>query len=344
MKLPADKLARQLASGLAPVYFVSGDAPLLVGEAIDAIRLAARSQGYDERESHSADARFDWAKLRGGLDNLSLFGSRKIVEVRLTTGKPGQQGSAAIIDWVAAPPADILLILSAPKLDGSTARSKWAQTLADSAVAVVANDPPLEHLPAWVAGRMRSAGLAFDPDAAEMLAALVEGNLLAAQQEINKLELLADGQKITADSVRASVADGARFDIYDLGDAAVGQDVTRATHIVYGLRAEGTAPALVMWQLAREVLMLLTIWGRMSQGESLARAMAGVRIWNNRKPLVTRAMRNHNDASMRTLVACAALTDRIVKGAHPGQPWPALLELVTLLAQPRAPLPSGHST
>ncbi len=269
MKLPADKLARQLASGLAPVYFVSGDAPLLVGEAIDAIRLAARREGYDERESYAADSRFDWAKLRGGLGNLSLFGSRKIVEVRLTTGKPGQQGSAAIIDWVTEPPPDTLFILSAPKLDGATARSKWAQTLADSAVAVVANDPPVEHLPRWVAARMRSAGLTFDPDAAEMLAALVEGNLLAAQQEINKLALLADGQKITAESVRASVADGARFDVYDLGDAAVGQDIARATHIVYGLRAEGTAPALVMWQLAREVLMLLTIWGRMGQGDSL---------------------------------------------------------------------------
>jgi DNA polymerase-3 subunit delta len=339
VKLTADKINQQLSKGLSPIYFISGEDPLLAGEVADAIRAEARRQGYDERESHSADAKFDWVSLRAGLDNLSLFASRKIVEIRITTGKPGREGGAAIVELVANPPPDTLFIITAPKVD---AKTKWVKTLESDAVWIAIRALPPEQLPGWLAGRMRTAGLSFDEDALEILAARVEGNLLAAQQEINKLVLLAEGQQITADVVRQSVADGARFDVFQLADAAVGQDAPRAIRILYGLQNEGIAPALTLWALAREASQLVSIWTKVEQGTPLGRAMSEARIWNTRQPLLSRALSNHDERSVRRLAAKAGLTDRIVKGASPGQPWNALLELVLCLAQPRQAKLAGY--
>jgi DNA polymerase-3 subunit delta len=339
VKLTADKINQQLSKGLSPIYFISGEDPLLAGEVADAIRAEARRQGYDERESHSADAKFDWTSLRAGLDNLSLFASRKIVEIRLTTGKPGREGGAAIVELVANPPPDTLFIITAPKVD---AKTKWVKTLESDAVWIAIRTLTPEQLPGWLAGRMRAAGLSFDEAALEILAARVEGNLLAAQQEINKLVLLVEGQQITAEVVRQSVADGARFDVFQLADAAVGQDAPRAIRILYGLQKEGVAPALTLWALAREVNQLVSLWSRVEQGTPLGRAMNEARILNNRQPILSKALSSHDERSVRRLAAKAGLTDRIVKGGSPGQPWNALLELVLCLAQPRQAKLAGY--
>ncbi|MCP4002437.1 MAG: DNA polymerase III subunit delta [Gammaproteobacteria bacterium] len=339
MKLTANKINQQLSKGLSPIYFISGEDPLLAGEVADAIRVQARRQGYDERESHSADAKFDWQSLRAGLDNLSLFASRKIVEIRLTTGKPGREGGAAIVELVADPPADTLFIITAPKAD---AKAKWVKTLEKDAVWVAIRMLTPEQLPGWLANRMQAAGLSFDQEAIEILAARVEGNLLAAQQEISKLVLLADGQQVTAEIVQQSVADGARFDVFQLADAAVGQDVTRAIRILYGLRKEGIAPALTLWALAREASLLVSLWSRVQQGASPGQAMNEARVWNARQALLSKALHNHDERSVRRLAAKMGLTDRIVKGASPGQPWNALLELLLCLAQPQQVRLAGY--
>lgn len=342
MKLTPDKLKAQLSKGLSPVYFVSGDDPLICGEAIDAIRAAARKEGFEERESHSADARFDWTGLLSGLDNLSLFASRKIVEVRLTTGKPGREGGAALVELVANPPPDTLFIISAPKLDGSAARTKWAKTLEKDAVWVIVYPLDPENLPRWLAGRMKQAGLSFNAEAVELLAARVEGNLLAAQQEINKLVLLADGREVTGDLVRQVVADGARYDVFQLADAAMAQDTARAVRILNGLRREGVAPALTMWALAREASLLANIWARVQQGTPVGRAMQEARVFNSRQDTVSRAVSQHTERSVRRMTTKAGLTDRIVKGASPGQPWNAMLELVLAIAQPNKSTLAGY--
>jgi DNA polymerase-3 subunit delta len=339
VKLTANKINQQLSKGLSPIYFISGEDPLLAGEVSDAIRTEARSQGYDEREAHSADAKFNWVSLRAGLDNLSLFASRKIVEIRLTTGKPGREGGAAIVELVADPPPDTLFIITAPKVD---AKAKWVKTLEKDAVWVAIRALLPEQLPAWLTGRMKAAGLSFDQEAIEILAARVEGNLLAAQQEISKLALLAKGQQITAEVVRQSVADGARFDVFQLADAAVGQDATRAIRILYGLRKEGIAPALTLWALAREASLLVSLWSKVEQGTSPGQAMNEARVWNNRQALLSKALRNHDERSVRRLAAKMGLTDRIVKGASPGQPWNALLELLLCLAQPQQAKLAGY--
>jgi len=334
VRITADKIASRLGKNLASVYFVSGDEPLLVGETVDLIRADARKQGYDERESYSADARFDWDDLVAGLDNLSLFSSRKIIEVRLPTGKPGRQGGAAIVELLANPPPDILFILIAPRIDKRTAAAKWAQSLQQHAVWVDVRDIAPEQLPRWIGQRMQEAGLAFDTDAVELMAMRIEGNLLAAQQEISKLVLLHEGKRVTAAVVQQSVADGARFDVFQLADAAVGQDAARAIRILYGLRKEGIAPALTVWALVREVNTLVSVWTRVDQGAAPGSAMNDARIWRNRQPLFAKALRNHNERSMREMLALAGLTDKIVKGARPGMPWQALLDLVLLMAQP----------
>lgn len=344
MKVPADKLNAQLSRGLAPVYFVSSDDPLLSGEAADAIRAAARKQGYEERESHSADARFDWSGLFSGMENLSLFSARKIVEIRLETGKPGREGGAAIVDLVSNPPEDTLFIISSPKLDGNTSRSKWAKTLEKDAVWI--NIYPLrpEQLPGWLAGRGKKLGLSFDKEALQLLAERIEGNLMAAQQELDKLALLDVPKPIGVDVVRQSVANGARFDVFQLADAALGQDPARAARILYGLKQEGVAPVLTLWAVAREINSLLSVWARVDQGTPAGAAMKSMRIWESKQKLMQRALARHSETTIRRLVTKASLTDRIVKGARPGQPWNALLELVLALAQPQQIKLAGYES
>lgn len=342
MKLPVDKLTTHLSKGIAPIYFVSSDDPLVSGEVTDAIRKAAREQGYEERESHSASARFDWSRLLGGMDNLSLFATRKIVEVRLETGKPGREGGAALVDLVNNPPEDTMFIITSPKLDSSSAKTKWAKTLQEEAVWIAISPVTPEQLPGWLAGRARRAGLELEAEALELLAARVEGNLMAAQQELDKLVLLDGPQPVTAEVVRQSVADGARFDVFQLADAALGQDAARAARILGGLQKEGVAPALTLWAVAREINGLLTVWSRVDQGTRADRAMNEARVWKSRQGLMRRALAGHDESSIRRLVAKASLTDRIVKGARPGQPWNALLELVLCLARPGQSGPAGY--
>lgn len=342
MKITADKITSQLSKGLSPVWFITGDQPLLVGEAIDAVRAGAREAGFDERVSHVADGRYNWDKVFDGLDNLSLFASRKIIEIQIATGKPGRDGSDAIVDLVADPPPDTLFIISSPKLDGAGKNSKWAKTLARDAVYVEVRSPGPGQLQGWLRGRLRAEGLECDAEGLELLAQRIEGNLLAAQQEISKLALLADHNQVTAETVQRSVADGSRFDVFQLADAAIGQDLPRAIRILYGLRNEGVAPELTLWALVRETNTLLVLWTRVEQGTPLGRAMQQARVWQKKEPLLSRALDSHDEGSIRRLVAKASQTDRIIKGASPGLPWNALLELVLLIARPQRPVLAGY--
>lgn len=337
MKVYPDKLNAQLAKGLAPIYTVSGEDPLLTGEAADAIRAVAREQGYDERESHVVTnaAQFDWQKPFAGLDNLSLFASRRIFELRLPSGRPGREGGAALTELAGDPPPDTLCIIHLGKIDGSIRKAKWLKSLDKAGVWVDCLPLKAEQLPAWLASRARSAGLQLDTEAAQVLAARTEGNLLAAQQELDKLTLLSPGQNISAAQILDSVADGARYDTFKLADAALGQDAQRAVRMLYGLRRDGTAPPQVSWALARESSALINVWAEIQAGTPVGRAMQLAGVWQQKQPLFRKALQSHNEASVRRLARQVALTDRIVKGAHYGAPWNALLELVLLMARPQ---------
>jgi len=332
VKLNPGQLESHLSSGVAPVYLVSGDEPLLVDEVVDEIRAAARKAGCEERELHVTSRGFDWASLSAGMQNMSLFSSRRLIEVRLPTGKPGDKGSKFIVALANSKPDDSITVFITPALDSRTAKSKWASTIAKQGAWIPVRSPDHEQIPGWIAARLRRSELTIDDDALEMLASRVEGNLLAAKQEIDKLLLIAGDGHVTLDAVRESVADGARYDVFQLTDAALAGDSARALRVLNGLRREATAPPLVLWSLAREVTALADIVARMDQGVSAARAMQDAKVWGKRQTLVGRAAKGRDLASMRRLVSCTAATDRIIKGARHGQVWDALAEITLALA------------
>jgi len=273
VKLKAEQLPKQLAAALAPVYAISGDEPLLCQEAADAIRAACKQAGYGERQVFSADAHFDWGRLYEAGASLSLFAEKTLLDVRLPSGKPGDKGAAVLLEYLDNPPADKILLLSLPKLDSSTQKSKWCKALAEHKAACLVQIWPVEAaaLPGWISQRLAAAGLSADNEAAALLAERVEGNLLAAAQEIEKLKLHDHSGRLTVESVQAAVADSARFDLFGLIDSALQGDAAHALRTLYGLRSEGVDSVVILWALARELRTLAALAAAQAQGASVHR-------------------------------------------------------------------------
>ncbi|MCB1845531.1 MAG: DNA polymerase III subunit delta, partial [Halioglobus sp.] len=237
MKIPANQLKPRLQKSLLPCYLVTGDEPLLVLEALDSIRASARERGFTTRDLFVATTGFDWNQLSAAGGNLSLFADKRIIELRLPTGKPGRDGSAAIADLTGNLDDDLLLVVSGPKLDKNSGSAKWVKALTAAGAHVEVWPVNRGELPAWINARMKAAGLLPDRDAVRLIADRVEGNLLAAQQEVEKLRLLLGEGQVTLDQVQRAVADSSRYDVYKLVDAAVSGDVQRAIRILGGVRA-----------------------------------------------------------------------------------------------------------
>lgn len=332
MKLNTQQLDAHVSGGLAPVYLVSSNEPLLADEVLATLRAAAVDQGYTERERHTAERYFDWSELAAGLHNMSLFAERRLIELRLPTGKPGDKGSRFLVAAAGKPTPDTVIIVITPALDSRAAKSKWVTSLASAGAWLPLRAPSTGELPTWVAGRLAAAGLQADRDALHLIVAQVEGNLLAAKQEIDKLALLATDGRVTAETVRTSVADGARFDVFQLGDAALAGNGARAARILYSLEKEGVAAPLVLWSLVREITTVADVILRTAGGQSSGQALSAAGVWRTRQDLIRRAMKGRDARFARGLMASASRTDRIVKGSLRGQPWNALLELTMTLA------------
>ncbi|GAB4289268.1 MAG: DNA polymerase III subunit delta [Thiohalomonadaceae bacterium] len=332
MRLRAEQLPSHLTKPLLPIYLVSGDEPLQLNEATDALRAAARAQGYSEREVLQVEAGFDWGTLAAAASHLSLFAARKLIELRLPSGKPGDAGAKALSAYAAAPSPDNLLLISCGKLDKQQQNSKWFKAL--EAAGAVVQVWPVEPraLPGWVRQRLQARGLQATPEAAQLLADRVEGNLLAAAQEAEKLALLYGSGPLDAEQVRSAVADSARYDVFELADAALGGDAPRCARILEGLRGEGDDPVLILWALVREVRALAQIAAGQAAGTPLATLLQEHRVWDKRKPLYQAALQRHNLRRWRTLLRRAARLDRICKGAEPGNPWDELLQFSLLMA------------
>lgn len=273
MRARPEELETQLARGLAPVYLLSGDEPLQMSECADAVRHAARQAGFNEREVLEAEARFDWNQLAAEADAFSLFADKKILDVRIPSGKPGTDGGAALRDYCQRPPDDKLLLLTLPRLDKRQLATAWAKAIDQIGVVVQIWPPDQARLPDWVAQRMRRLGLHPSPDAAALLAERSEGNLLAADQEIRKLALLLPSGQVDGEAVMAAVADSARYDVFDLMDAVFGRQAKRAVHILGGLQAEGVASAVVVWALARDTRLLVAAHRMQAQGTPPSQAV-----------------------------------------------------------------------
>lgn len=327
MRLRPDQLARQLAGELAPIFMVSGEEAFQRQECLAAIRAAAQAQGYDERIVLEVDNQFDWSELRQYQDSLSLFAERRLIELRLPTGKPGREGSEALKAYAERPADDTILVLGAGKLDGNDSRSAWYKALEKVGVAVQVWPIDPRRLPGWVQERAQALGLRLDKEAASLLAERGEGNLLAIVQELEKL-LLAHGKgQLDVETVVNSTADSARFNVFDLSTSALAGDVPRSLRILRGLADEGVAPQMVSWVLAREVRTMAVLAGARSEGVPFDQAMKQAGVWRNREAGVKQALRRGSPEQWFELLEQAGEVDRNVKGGPGGNPWDSLERL-----------------
>jgi DNA polymerase-3 subunit delta len=326
MKINADQLPGSLKHDLAPVYLVSGDEPLLHQEALSRIRDAARQHGYTSREVFHIDRGFDWNSFRQSTESMSLFSERRIIELRMPSGKPGDAGRAMIQDYLQQPADDILLLIITDKLDASVMKTKWVKQVESTGVLVQVWPVERMQLPRWIAGRMRATGLQADADAIELLVNRVEGNLLAAVQEIEKLRLLHGEGHISAEQVAESVADSARFDVFKLMDAVLNGEARRGMRILQSLREEGLEPVLVVWAISREIRQLAGM-AAASEAQPVDTVLSQYRVWNRRKPLIKKALNRYNRQQWQSLLLRCGQVDRMVKGMAAGNAWDELLQL-----------------
>ncbi len=332
MRVNDASLERHLAGELRPIYLVFGGEPLLVQDAADRIRAAARAREYGERQRLVVEQGFDWDTLGQMSASLSLFASRRLIELHMAAGKPGDAGGKALRRYAELQWDDTVLLVICAKLDSASQRSRWFKALEQAGVCVQVRPVGRRQLPAWIESRMRKQGLQPAPAAVALLADRVEGNLLAAAQEIDKLVAAMGKGHVDADQVMAVVSDSARFDPFDLVDAALDGAGGRVTRIVDGLREEGVELVLVSWALAREIRALATMAGDIDRGMAVAQTLQGHRVWDQRKASVTAALKRHGSTALGKLLQGCAGLDRTIKGIDPGSPWDELLELTLRVA------------
>lgn len=332
MRLRIEQLGQHVAKPLLPLYLLSGEEPLQMDEGMAALRKAARAQGYSERVVLQAESGFDWSVLTAACSSLSLFAERKLIELNLPGAKPGDAGSKALVAYAEQPPADSVLLIRCGKLEKQQQSSKWFKAI-DKAGAILQIWPlEAQQLPGWIRQRLQMHGLQAGADVVQLLAERVEGNLLAAAQEIDKLALLFPAARLDYEPVRDAVSDSSRYDIFRLADSALVGDAARTARVLAGLRGEGEEPVLILWALVREVRVLARLAAGQAAGQPLAGLFQAERIWDKRKPLYQAALARYDLRRWRILLQRAARLDRICKGAEAGNPWDELLQFSMLMA------------
>lgn len=336
MKLTPDSLVSHLEGRLLPAYLVSGDEPLLAAEAADAIRARARALGFTEREVHFLDRGSDWDDVRASAGNLSLFGARRMLEVRLPSARPGAAGGKALLSLLERDDPDTLLLILTPRLDRDAQGAPWFRALEARGAWIPVWPVEAARLVGWLRGRCRRLLLEVDDAALALLAERTEGNLLAAHQELEKLRLLAPAGTLTVDVVLASVADSARFDVFRLSEAVLEGEAERALRVLAGLRSEGTEQTLVLWALTKA---LRDLWGAVA---SPAAAHARGGGWQRQSAALDKAVRRAPRLSFRALTLRAARADRMIKGRLQGNAWDEMALLAAdICGRPAVPAPQS---
>lgn len=331
MKLRPDQLQQHLSQSPQPIYLVSGDETLLVQECCDAIRGWCRSQGF-VREVMHVDAQFDWNELTASASALSLFAERQLIELRMPSGKPGDAGGKALAEYAANAPADNVLLIVCNKLDSASTRTKWYKSIDGAGATITCWPVDRRDLPRWIGARLQAAGLTADRAALQLLADRVEGNLLAAVQEVEKLKLYVEGDTITEDTVTAAVADNARYDVFRLVDRALAGDASGSLKMLRGLKAEGSEPPVVLWALSREVRTLFQCAEQIAQGNGVERVLQNHRVWDKRKTLVKSALNRLDTSALQQLLIDANAIDQSIKGMLKRPTWDLLESFVLMLA------------
>ncbi|MFP7721914.1 DNA polymerase III subunit delta [Lysobacter sp. A3-1-A15] len=343
MELKPEQLAGQLADGpLRPAYLIAGPEALRVLEAADAVRAAGRAQGITEREVFEAEGQRepDWDALRATFRSPGLFSARRLVELRLPSGKPGKEGAAVVAEFCDEPPADVTLMVVAG--DWSMKHGgKWSEAIARIGVVSIAWAVKPHELANWIDRRLRARGLVADAGAVQVLADRVEGNLLAAAQEVDKLALLSDGQPLDGPGMQALVADAARFDVFRLLDAAMGGQAVQVARMLAGLRAEGVAVPALLGMVVMELQRCTALAKVAAAGGNMAAEFKAQRIWDSKQAVYRRALQRHDARRWEAFVAQAGRVDRIAKGRgrpghDPADEWVALERLLLAVAEPRA--------
>ena len=350
MQVRPEQLAVQLQKGLRPLYTVWGDEPLLAQEMSDLIRAAARASGCSERQVHTVSGQhFDWSGLLGASMAMSLFSERQLIEIRIPSGKPGKDGSEALQRLCAALSDDVVTLVQLPRLDRTQQNSAWFTALDAAGVTVRVDPIDRKALPVWIAQRLAAqkqrvrAGeegqrtLTFFADR-------VEGNLLAAHQEIQKLGLLYPQGELSFEQIEAAVLNVARYDVFKLGEAVLAGQVARALRMLEGLQAEGEAAVLVHWTLTDDIRALKRVRDAMAGGKPLPMALREARVWGAKERLFERVVPMLSDSAVAQLLDAAQVCDGLVKGLkHPDwplEPWEGLKRLVLMLVECTAAAPT----
>jgi DNA polymerase-3 subunit delta len=337
MQLRVEALDTHLSKSLAPLYVITSDEHLLALEAADKIRKTARAQGFSEREVLTVDRSFKWGELLAANQSQSLFGDKKLIELRIPTGKPGKDGGAALQSYAKDLSPDNLTLITLPKLDWQTAKAAWVASLQQAAVYI--EIPTIERaaLPGWIGVRLAAQGQSADRQGLDFIADRVEGNLLAAHQEIQKLGLLHEPGKLAFEQVHDAVLNVARYDVFKLSEAMLAGDAARLVRMLEGLKGEGEALPLVLWAVAEEIRTLLKLKAAMAQGRPLGALLKEYRIWGPRERMMEPALRRIALATLEQALQDAAQVDKMIKGlrakAFAGDAWDAMLQLALKVAR-----------
>jgi len=332
VKIYPEKLAGELGRGIAPIYLVSGDEPLLVQESCDLVRKALRDGGYTERDLFHVEGNFDWEQVLFSANSMSLFAEQKILELRMPSAKPGDKGGAALTAFAESPPQDTVILLVMGKLDAQSQRAKWFKAVESAGVFVQVWPIDVDRMPRWINERFKRCGLTASREAVDALVDRIEGNLLAAIQEIERLRLVCSDNRIGLNDIVEGVADSSRYDVFALIDAAVGQDHLRTLKIVKGLQIEGTEILYITAMLARELRSLAAMASKLGEGQSVDAAISSSRVWPKRKAIVARCLRSHRLESLLQLQSEVSRIDKMVKGIGRGDPWIVLTDVMLALA------------
>lgn len=330
MKLQFPQLAAHLKQGLAPVYFLSGDEPFQIQEAADAVRAAALQAGFTERQVMHAEPGFDWSQLAAEASSLSLFAEKRMLDLRMPSAKPGREGGAALKAYCEQLPEDTLLLIQAGKLEAQARNTAWVKALDKAGIMIQVWPLNAQQTQQWVDRRLRRAGFQPDREAVQVLATRVEGNLLAASQEIEKLKLLIEPGRLTVEQVIEAVTDSARYNAFELADTALQGNTAQAARILRSLEEEGVYPAQILWALARDIRLLTDYVELLAMGENPQLALQSV--WGARQKLLQHAAQRLSLAGCRELLGQCAQLDAVIKGQAAGNSWDGLLQLVSGLS------------
>ena len=332
MKIKAEQLQSHLQKQLLPVYVVSGEEPLLAQESADAVRIAARAAGFTERELFHVEGNYDWNQLINESNSLSLFADKKILEIRIANGKPGDKGSKALCEICANLNPDNLLLIVLPKLERAAQNSKWIKALESVGAHIQVWPVSATQLPRWIQQRLQLAGIQANQEAVQILADRVEGNLLAAVQEMEKLKLLALDGKVDASRMSAVVADSARYNLFEFIDRVLMGDAQSAARSLRGLQNEGIEIIPLLWSITRELRILVKASEQVNRGAHSDAALKSAGVWDKRIPLFRSALRRLSPAHLRMLLHQAGAIDRGIKGQRQADVWEEITTLVLSLA------------